>query len=210
MLLAGCTTRPSSATDGQTDKPLDLGRVEIREYQGKKLGSADDFRENSIEGPQDVDITKYRLRVSGEVTSPLTLTYQQVLDRPSYKKVVRLNCVEGWSVDVLWEGIMISDLLRQAGYDRSAKTIIFHCEDGYTTSLPLEFVVQRDILLANKMNGIDLPKERGFPFEVVAEDKWGYKWARWVTDIEVSDDADYQGYWESRGYDNDATLPSAK
>ena len=83
--------------------------------------------------------------------------------------------------------------------------MIFRCADGYSTSLPLDYVVDRDILLAYKMNGVDLPPERGYPFQVVAEDKWGYKWAKWVTAIEVSNDTDFRGYWEQRGYDNDAT-----
>jgi DMSO/TMAO reductase YedYZ molybdopterin-dependent catalytic subunit len=56
------------------------------------------------------------------------------------------------------------------------------------------------------MNGIDLPAERGYPFQVVAEDKFGYKWAKWVTSIEVSDDENFKGYWESRGYDNNAGI----
>ena len=43
---------------------------------------------------------------------------------------------------------------------------------------------------------------------MVAEDRYGYKWVKWVTEIEVSDDENFRGYWESRGYDNDATLPS--
>ena len=54
------------------------------------------------------------------------------------------------------------------------------------------------------MNGQEIPPERGFPFQVVAEDRFGYKWAKWVTGIEVSDDENYRGYWEQRGYDNDA------
>jgi len=119
---------------------------------------------------------------------------------------VRLNCVEGWSVDILWEGVRLVDLLEQAEYDKGAKVVIFRCYDGYSTSLPLEFVVDRDLLLAYKMNGIDLPAERGFPFQVVAEDKFGYKWAKWVTSIEVSDDESFKGYWESRGYNNDAGI----
>jgi DMSO/TMAO reductase YedYZ molybdopterin-dependent catalytic subunit len=60
--------------------------------------------------------------------------------------------------------------------------------------------------MAYSMNGVTLPVERGFPFELVAEDKLGYKWIRWITRIEVSDNPDYKGYWESRGYDNDAGL----
>ncbi|TLM98331.1 MAG: oxidoreductase, partial [Actinobacteria bacterium] len=108
------------------------------------------------------------------------------------------------------ERVRIADLLEQAGYDPGAKVVIFRCYDGYSTSLPLDFVVGRNLLLAYKMNGIDLPRERGYPFQVVAEDKWGYKWAKWVTGIEVSSDTRFLGYWEKRGYDNDATLPSTK
>lgn len=207
IAVSGCGLRTGEATDPRTQESIDLAAVEVREYRGEKLGSAADFRENSIRGPQTVDLDDYRLKVSGEVTAPLSLTYEQVLGRRSYKKVVTLNCVEGWSVRVLWEGVRITDILRQAGFDRDAATVIFRCADGYTTSLPLDVVVERDLLLAYKMNGIDLPKERGFPFQVVAEDRWGYKWARWVTEIEVSDDPDYEGYWESRGYDNGGSLP---
>ena len=53
---------------------------------------------------------------------------------------------------------------------------------------------------------VELPPERGFPFEVVAESKWGYKWVKWVTKIELSGDPNYRGYWESRGYNNDGDL----
>jgi DMSO/TMAO reductase YedYZ molybdopterin-dependent catalytic subunit len=49
---------------------------------------------------------------------------------------------------------------------------------------------------------VTLPPERGFPFQLVAESKWGYKWIKWVTEIELTDDAGYRGYWESRGYSN--------
>lgn len=206
-VATACVPRGPQATDATTDAPIDLEGVEVREYRGEKLGSAADFRENSIKGPQSVDMTKYRLKVSGEATAPLSLTYDEVVDRPTYQKVVTLNCVEGWNVKILWEGVRIADLLDEAGYDRDAATVIFHCADGYTTSLPLDVVVDRQLLLAYKMNGIDLPKERGYPFQVVAEDRWGYKWAKWVTRIEVSDDANYEGYWESRGYDNGAELP---
>lgn len=203
LLLAGC----SSTTDATSGEPIDLDAVEVREYQGERLGSVADFRENSIKGPQEVSLGDYRLEVVGEVATPLSLTYEQVLERQSFKKVVTLNCVEGWSVKVLWEGVRLTELLEQAGYDRSAKVVIFRCYDGYSTSLPLQTVIERDLLFAHKMNGIDLPSERGYPFQVVAEDRWGYKWAKWVTEIEVSNDQDFEGYWESRGYDNDATLP---
>jgi DMSO/TMAO reductase YedYZ molybdopterin-dependent catalytic subunit len=57
------------------------------------------------------------------------------------------------------------------------------------------------------MNGVILPPERGFPFQLVAESKYGYKWIKWVTTIEISSDANFRGYWESRGFSNEANLP---
>jgi DMSO/TMAO reductase YedYZ molybdopterin-dependent catalytic subunit len=60
--------------------------------------------------------------------------------------------------------------------------------------------------MAYKMNEITMPPERGFPFALVAESKWGYKWIKWITAIELSDDADYRGYWEERGFSNTADL----
>ena len=61
-------------------------------------------------------------------------------------------------------------------------------------------------MLAYKMNEVVLPPERGFPFQLVAEEKWGYKWIKWVTEIELSDDESYRGYWEQRGYSNNGDL----
>lgn len=117
-----------------------------------------------------------------------------------------LYCVEGWSVTILWEGVRISDLVASAAPLPAAKYVIFYAEDGYSTALPLEYIEKREIILASGMNNLTLPAERGFPFKLVAEDKWGYKWIKWVREIRLSDDPDYRGYWESRGYSNDADL----
>jgi DMSO/TMAO reductase YedYZ molybdopterin-dependent catalytic subunit len=184
-----------------------LEPVEIKEYQGEKLSSINDFRENSIKGPQHVDLQSYRLKISGLVDNPKDYTYDEVIDNHrSYEKVVTLDCVEGWSVVILWEGLLVKDLLAEAKVLPDAKVVIFHAYDGYTTSLPVDYMLNNDILIAYKMNGVNLPPERGFPFELVAESKWGYKWVKWITQIELSDDVNYRGYWESRGYSNSADL----
>ena len=194
-LLAAC-----SGYSGPTIQALQT--VEIREYQGENLSSIGDFRENSIKGPQTVSLDTYRLKVSGMVDNPLTLTYDQVLSHDKYSKVVTLHCVEGWDATILWEGILIDDLLKDAKAQPAAVIAIFHAVDGYTSSLTLDYLRQNKILLANKMNGVVMPAERGFPFMVVAEAKWGYKWVKWVDEIRLSDDPNYRGYWESNGYSN--------
>jgi DMSO/TMAO reductase YedYZ molybdopterin-dependent catalytic subunit len=129
-----------------------------------------------------------------------------VNDFQSYEKVVTLYCVEGWDATILWEGILVRDIINQAVSSPDAKIVIFHAIDGYTTSLPLNYFYSKDIIMAHRMNEVTLPPERGFPFELVAEDKWGYKWIKWITKIELSADEDYQGFWEKRGYSNEGDL----
>ena len=201
LALGGCTV------DRETDSTGELEPVEIREYEGEKLSSVDDFIENSIEGPQYIDIETYQLEIAGLVENPRSYTYDEVIeDYKHYKKVVTLDCVEGWSVNILWEGVLVRDLLEKAKPLPEARVIIFHAYDGYTTSLPLNYIMDGDILMAYMMNEITIPPERGFPFQLVAESKWGYKWIKWITGIELSDDVNYRGYWESRGYSNTADL----
>jgi DMSO/TMAO reductase YedYZ molybdopterin-dependent catalytic subunit len=181
--------------------------VEVREYQGAQLSSINDFRENSIKGPQDINITDYHLKIQGLVNTPIEYTYQEVLENfTSQKKLVTLNCVEGWSATVLWEGVRITDLIAEADPKEEARIIIFHAEDGYTTSLPIDYIKENELIIAYKINNVTLPKENGFPFQLVAESKWGYKWCRWITALELSDDAAYEGYWERSGYSNTADL----
>ena len=185
------------------------GRVdyaEINEYQGENLGSVNDFRENSIKGPQYVDIENYSLVVDGLVNDVKEYSYDDILGMESYKKVVTINCIEGWSVKILWEGVLLKDLFEETGIDPDANTVIFHAYDDYTSSLPLDYIIDNNIIIAYKMNGITIPQERGFPFIVVAESKYGYKWVKWITRIELSDDENYRGFWESRGYSNDANV----
>jgi DMSO/TMAO reductase YedYZ molybdopterin-dependent catalytic subunit len=180
---------------------------EIREGEGQALSSINDFRENSILGPQHIDQKTYKLKISGLVEDPTEYSYDFILNNFNrFTKVLELNCVEGWGVKLLWEGILVRDLIEEAGPMDSAKVIIFHSYDGYSTSFPIEYFTRRDIMIAYKINEVTLPPERGFPFQLVAEDKWGYKWCKWITEIELSDNEAYLGYWESRGYSNDGSL----
>lgn len=190
----------------QSENIQKLKSVEIRQYQGENLSSVADFRENSIHGPQFVDIKNYVLDIDGLVDKKLSLNYDRVLNHIKYSKIVTLNCVEGWSVKILWEGVLLKDLLDEAGLKSGANTVIFYAKDGYFSSLSLDYVIKNKILLAYKMNGVTLPPERGFPFQVIAEDKWGYKWVKWVTRIEVSDNPNFKGYWEKAGYSQKGDL----
>ncbi|MHB0866748.1 MAG: molybdopterin-dependent oxidoreductase [Thermoleophilia bacterium] len=204
LMLAGLSA-------GCGDATVQLDDVEIRDYQGKPLDSvATDFRENSIKGPQYVDRDSYRLEIDGLVSQPQSLTYDQVLDRQHYSKVAQLNCVEGWSANILWEGVLVRDLLAQAAVKPEANTVIFWAYDGYSSSFPMSFFYDKDIIMASRMNDVTIPAQRGFPFMLVAEEKWGYKWVKWITRIEVTNDPSFRGYWEQRGYNQNGDLTGSK
>jgi DMSO/TMAO reductase YedYZ molybdopterin-dependent catalytic subunit len=192
---------------GCTQHPIKLDGTELCNYEGQNLNSINDFRENSIKGSQYVNTTTYRLQITGLVKTPTNYTYTDLIENhQTYKKFNRLDCVEGWSVAILWEGTRVKDLLNETQLLPTANTIIFKAADGYTTSFPVDYIINQSILLAFKMNNVTIPPERGFPFQLVAEGKWGYKWIKWVTDIEVTNDPTYKGYWESRGYSNTGNL----
>jgi len=192
----------------QENQPIvQLEPVEIREYQGERLSSLNDFNENSIEGPQRVDINEYILEIAGLVQETKKFSYNEMINNFNhYKKVATLDCVEGWIVKILWEGILVKDLIGKDNILPKAKIIIFHAYDGYTTSFPINYIFDNNILLAYKANEIILPSNRGFPFMLVAESKWGYKWIKWVTKIEISDDEAFRGFWEQRGYSNEGDI----
>jgi DMSO/TMAO reductase YedYZ molybdopterin-dependent catalytic subunit len=115
---------------------------------------------------------------------------------------------EGKSTLALW--LVIFHMLLQKSNIDLEKNIGYRREENIDKikALPPKsgFIADEAILMAYKMNDIQIPPERGFPFMLVAESKWGYKWIKWITEIELSDNISYRGYWESSGYSNSANL----
>lgn len=212
FLLSGCagnasTQQPRSAAEGVSSATQRRYREnEVTEYQGIRLDPAVGPRDNSIKGIQQVDVNGYTVTVDGLTNASATFSYEEVKALPVQERLITLHCVEGWSATVLWKGALLNDLIGKAGAKPEAVTVIFGGVDGYTTSLPLKTVQDKQLILAYGANGLDLPPQMGYPFIVVAEDKLGYKWARWVNRITLSDDPNYKGYWEQRGYSNEADV----
>jgi DMSO/TMAO reductase YedYZ molybdopterin-dependent catalytic subunit len=197
----GCTTDESDHGETSAEEV-----AETTEYQGERLDPFLRGYDNSIKGPQHVDAETYRLEISGRVERPLSLSYDEVLSHPLTKRVATLYCVEGWTEHLLFEGVRLADVLAPAMPRGDVTTVIFHAADGYSSSLPYDTVETLDLMLASRINGVVLDAMRGFPFQLVAESKLGYKWVKWITRIELSDQR-FAGYWESRGYDNTADVP---
>lgn len=199
-----------SKLDLSRNKVQQLAKSEVVEYQGEKLDSIVDLDNTGIKGTQYIEKESYSLEISGLVENSKNYSYDEVLELPKYSKVVELNCVVGWRATILWEGIKLIELLEQSNIKNEAKEVIFYAQDGYSTSLPLDYIRDKEIILAYKINDIVLPPEKGFPFQLVAEEKWGYKWIKWITKIELSDNADYKGTYENSGYSKSGDLDKPK
>ncbi len=180
-------------------------QTENLSYKGESLTPIAQQRNNALEGTQYIDKESYRLRVEGLVENPRNFTYEEITGLPETSKVVDLNCVEGWSFTAKWTGVKMADLIAETGAGENATTVVFYSADGYSTSLDMDYLLENDIILAYKLNDVTLPPERGFPLQLVAESKYGYKWAKWIVRIEISD-SPYKGYWEKKGYNNRADV----
>jgi DMSO/TMAO reductase YedYZ molybdopterin-dependent catalytic subunit len=151
-------------------------------------------------GVPKIDIEKWRLTTKGLVEKELTLTFQDLQALPDVKFVRDFHCVTQWSIkDVIWEGVLFRELARLTGVKPEAKWVMFHCADGYTAPVPLEDAMVEDSLIAFKMNGKPIPIEQGFPARPFIPQLYGWKSAKWLTEIEFL--AEYEdGYWENYNY----------
>ncbi len=190
ILVSSCLSRQENGNETEATK-----------YMGIKLTPISEQGNNAIKGTQFIDRDAYRLRIDGMVERPANLTYDQITNYTPVSKVVTLNCVEGWSFTAKWTGVPVKTLFNDTGIVENATTVIFYSTDGYSTSHDLKYLIDNNILLAYRINDITLPPERGFPLQLIAEGKYGYKWAKWFDHIELVNES-YKGYWESRGYNN--------
>ena len=185
-----------------------VGEVEATEFMGRALTPIDQQNNNALAGTQEIDRATYRLTVDGLVDNPLSLSYDALLAYPQVSQIMDLDCVEGWHFTAKWTGPTLGDIFRDAKVRPEAKIAIFHTTEvpeGYS-SLDLSYISDNNIMIALKDNDITLPPDRGFPFQVVAMSKYGYKWAKWITRIELSDNTSFRGYWETYGYNNNADV----
>ena len=186
--------------------PTPAGEVEATEFQGVMLTPINKQGTRAIYGPQVIDRDTYVLTVDGLVDNPLRLSYDDLQAYIQEDWLMNLNCVEGWGFIAKWTGPSLAAIFDDAKVRPEARIAIFHTVDvpqGYS-SLDVSYIRDQHIIIALKLNDITLPEDRGFPFQVVAKQKYGYKWAKWVTRIELSSDTSFRGFWESRGYSNNA------
>jgi DMSO/TMAO reductase YedYZ molybdopterin-dependent catalytic subunit len=177
--------------------------ISLPEGGTQEVTPLDDMRVRTAESDPVIDPATYQLAITGMVEEPLTLSFDDIKGLEAEERLVDLPCVEGWTETALWKGTRLAPLLERAGILEGADNVVFGSPGGYTTSLTIEDIKETDPLLAYGANGEMLPHDQGFPIRLVVPDRLGYKWIKWVTTIEVIS-GDYEGFWESRGYSNEA------
>jgi DMSO/TMAO reductase YedYZ molybdopterin-dependent catalytic subunit len=133
----------------------------------------------------DIDIEKYSLKITGAVENQLNLTFEEVKKLPAVREDIVLWCPGYFKVEGYWTGTKISGFLDMAGLKKEAKKIKFIGLDGYYQTLTLEEIKPDGFLVAWQYNDLELSKDNGFPLRIVAKDKAGSIWVRWLGEIEI-------------------------
>lgn len=149
------------------------------------------------------DPTTWDLRVFGEVAREMRWTWDEFLALPTVTLKTDIHCVTRWSMfDTVWEGVRFRDFVELFGLKPAARFVIAHCENDYTTNLPLEVMLENDVLLAYKYNGEFLTPDHGFPLRTLVPQRYFWKSAKWLRALEFTRD-DQPGFWEQAGYHNE-------
>jgi len=152
----------------------------------------------------DVKPESWRLQIMGLVENPVALTLEAFKALPPEKSVGDIHCVTAWSrYDNHWQGVSSRALLELVKPKPEAAHVIFHSYDGYTTNVKLSVFAESDVLLAHSWEGKPLAREHGGPVRVVIPRWYFWKSAKWVMRIVLAAN-DKPGFWETRGYHNEA------
>jgi len=152
----------------------------------------------------DITPQKFRLDLDGAVTSKQHLSLAEFMALPQQTSRSDMHCVTQWSrFDNDWEGVSARTLLDLVRPSASDRHVIFHAHDGYTTNVRLDQFDQPDVFLVHQWNGQPITREHGGPVRVLIPRLYLWKSPKWVNRIEFAE-RDRPGFWEVRGYHNNA------
>ena len=211
VLLAACDVAPSGRTETflrafQRFNDWVQGKVfdptkPAPEYSDAEITPEEGFRVNDKNYDEPVvDPDRWTLRVEGEVRKPGSYSLEQIKALPKRVMNTRHCCVEGWSMIPKWGGTPLREFLDFVGADRTARFLAVGCADDYYTSYDMPSARHAQTLLCYEAYNKPLTSDHGAPIRIVMPTKLGYKSAKWVQKIVVTNEKP-GGYWEDQGYD---------
>jgi DMSO/TMAO reductase YedYZ molybdopterin-dependent catalytic subunit len=154
--------------------------------------------------PPKITPDTWKLHIHGLVEQEISLDWQAFQKMPQIKDISDFHCVTRWSkLDVEWEGVRAREVLALAMPLGNAKYVTLHGFDSYTTNLPLEVLLDDDVIIAHSVLGQPLSADHGGPVRLVVPKRYAWKSAKWLKAIELHAE-DRPGFWEVRGYHNEA------
>ena len=190
VALAKRGAKPSKVN---ANERIPAGQTEVKNFPTLDLGIR----------PQ-ISTQNWKLRVYGLVEHELSIDWAAFQAMPQVTDVSDFHCVTRWSqLDMDWQGVMAHEILALAQPKSSAKFVTLHGYDGYSTNLPLEVLLDDDVIIAHSVLGEPLSLEHGGPVRIVVPKRYAWKGAKWLKGIELHE-FDRPGFWEVRGYHNDA------
>jgi DMSO/TMAO reductase YedYZ molybdopterin-dependent catalytic subunit len=150
------------------------------------------------------DLATWDFRVSGEVETPIRLSWDEVLALPSTEITTDIHCVTRWSrFDTTFRGVHWRDLAELVSPRPWVEFVVAHAEQGYAANVPLVALEADDALIAYEADGEPLSLEHGWPLRLVVPSRYFWKSAKWLRGLELRSE-DEPGFWENYGYSNDA------
>ncbi|THF84089.1 molybdopterin-dependent oxidoreductase [Cohnella fermenti] len=168
-------------------------------------GAQGRFRVYTVTPLPKFDSASWAFTIDGLVEQPGKWNWEDFLQLKRTVQVSDFHCVTGWSVyNNTWEGIPLAQLLAAAGVKSKAKYVKFYSGDGeYTDALSLEQAMMEGVLVALLHDGKPIHRDYGGPVRLIVPKMYAYKSVKWLERIELIEEPHF-GYWEVRGYDNDA------
>ncbi len=211
LAIAGVTavtlaTRPIAAAAGLLDRVFRRPKPTLT----KSITPNDEFYVTSYRSPPTIRVNDWSLSIKGLVDRPITLTYQQLLAKPTVSQIVTLECVGNTVAGEFmstadWEGVPLRSLLEEAGAVANAYDVVFRAADGFSDSIRFERAMAGDVMIAHRMNGVPLPLGHGFPARMIVPGHYGMKHVQWLTEIEIVTE-DYKGYYAKKGWTDEAVI----
>jgi DMSO/TMAO reductase YedYZ molybdopterin-dependent catalytic subunit len=150
------------------------------------------------------DLATWDFQLFGEVEDELQLSWEELMALPQTDVVTDIHCVTRWSkLDTVWRGVRLRELLEKARVKPSGKYVMAYSDGGYTTNLPLDVVMDDDVLLAHTYDGKPLEPDHGAPLRLLVPKRYFWKSAKFLRKLELMNE-DRMGFWELNGYHNDA------
>ena len=176
---------------GRPDRSIDLP-------PGQHLVS--DFPVLSAGPTPRIDTDKWTFTLKDGVRPVKSWTWAEFNALPQSRMTRDIHCVTTWSkLNTAWEGVLIDDILADAGIEPPTGFILAHSYDGYTTNVPTADLVAGKAMVALRYEGKPITPDHGGPARLLVPHLYFWKSAKWLKGLQFTQ-RDELGFWELRGY----------